>query len=65
MIMGFTDNTYDDSALTMAKQFNKHLSNGETYLKAWYKTNSVISKHQDRWAVFVREGSKIVRYGAL
>ena len=42
----------------------KHLKNGESYLQAWYKTNIAIKDHQDRWATFIREGSKIVLYSA-
>ncbi|MGA1826564.1 MAG: DNRLRE domain-containing protein, partial [bacterium] len=64
MVMGFTKIIWDDSALTMAKEFNKHLSNGETYLQAWYKTNSTMKDHQDRWATYVKEGSKVVLYSA-
>lgn len=64
MIMGFTEVTTDASCLAMAKGFPTKLKQGQSYLKAWYLTNSVIKQHQDRWATFVKEGSKIVLYSA-
>jgi hypothetical protein len=64
MIMGFTNVTTDASCLAMAKAFPDKIKQGQTYLKAWYLTNSVIKQHQDRWATYVKEDSKIVLYSA-
>ena len=64
MVMGFTEVTTDGSCLSMAKSFPAKLKSGNSYLKAWYLTNSVIKQHQDRWATYVKEGSKIVFYSA-
>ena len=64
MVMGFTEITTDGSCLAMAKSFPSKLKQGQSYLKAWYLTNSVIKQHQDRWATYVREGSKIIFYSA-
>ncbi|MCK5614448.1 hypothetical protein KAR91_71955, partial [Candidatus Pacearchaeota archaeon] len=64
MVMGFTDNTTDSSCLSMAKSFPSKIKSGQSYLKAWYLVNSAIKQHQDRWATYIKEGSKIVFYSA-
>ena len=64
MVMGFNKTVTDGSCLNMAKAFPAQLAKGESYPMAWYKANSAINGHKDRWAMYVKEGSKIVLYKA-
>ena len=64
MVMGFNKTVTDGSCLNMAKAFPAQLAKGETYPMAWYKANSSINGHKDRWAMYVKEGSKVVLYKA-
>ena len=64
MVMGFNKTVTDGSCLSLASKFPAQLKSGQSYLMAWYKSNSAISGHKDRWATYVKEGSKVVLYKA-
>lgn len=64
-IMGYTkvsfDSPVDDN---LVRKFMSELGAGNSYLVAWYRSNNSIKNLSDRWAAYVREGSKIVEYSA-
>ena len=64
MVMGFNKTVTDGSCKSLATGFPAQLKNGQSYLMAWYKANAAISGHKDRWATYVKEGSKVVLYKA-
>ena len=63
-VMGFNKTVTDGSCLNLASKFPDQLKSGQSYAMAWYKSNAAISGHKDRWAMYVKEGSKVVLYKA-
>lgn len=63
-VMGFNKTVTDGSCLSLASKFPAELRSGQSYTMAWYKANSAINGHKDRWAIYVKEGSKVVHYKA-
>ena len=64
MVMGFNKTVTDGSCKSLASGFPAQLKSGQSYKMAWYKANSAISGHKDRWSMYVKEGSKVVLYKA-
>lgn len=63
-VLGYTDDFVFGFDSDVARLFGNALSQGDSYILAWYRANDSQSSADDRWLGYVRESAGVVEYSA-